>query len=273
MKRVFIIILHFGNSAVTKTCINSILKYEKNYREIIIVDNSSNFIQKYSNKITIIKNSNNLGYGRGMNVGIRYALSKKATHIFLLNNDIRFTQPVLQSLIEVLDMNKKKGIVGPAIKFKRQGKTIYDLGGKINPLFGRTSHVEVEILLSKDHYKVDYISGCSMLIKKEVFETIGFFDEQFFLYYEDVDFCLRAKQRGYERVICSSVSVIHKLSSSIGKNSKVALYHQTKSALLFGKKYFHMRQIFHTLFILAQSIYISLKHPSYAKYIIKAFYD
>jgi len=158
------------------------------------------------------------------------------------------------------------------IKFNRNEKTVYDLGGKVNMVFGKTSHREVQAasilrllrFARNDVYQVDYVSGCCMMIKREVFERIGFFDEEFFLYYEDVDFCLRAKKAGFKTFVLPSASVVHKLSVSVGKGSKSAMQNQIKSALIFGKKHIKHRFL-NKLFITYQVLIFIIKNPAKIK--------
>lgn len=276
--RLFIIILHFGDNRVTTKCVSSLINYEGNYEEIVIVDNDEDlgfkiYDSRFKNQIVkIIKNKKNLGYAGGMNVGIRYALSKKATHILLLNNDTVIEKEFLIPLLKFLEKEKQVGIVAPAIKFQRNKKTIYDLGGKVNLVFGKTSHCEVGKITSYSPQLVDYVSGCCMLIKREVLEKIGLFDERFFLYYEDVNFCLRAKEVGFTTYILPSVSIFHNLSKTVGKNSSLAIYYQTKSALIFGEKRIKNKPL-NRLFIFFQSLILIFKNPSTGISAFKAIFS
>lgn len=264
----FIVVLHFGDQQLTEDCINSILKCEKEYEEIIIVDNDKDSRFEIDNsklnnkKIKIIINEKNLGYAGGMNMGIKYALSKEATYILLINNDTIFENSIVTQLLNVLEKEKKTGIVAPVIKFIKNKKTIYDLGGKVNMVFGRTKHYEVEMIKNMDPHIVNYASGCCLMIKREVFEKIGLLDNDFFLYYEDVDFCLRAKKAGFSTYVLPQLSILHKLSSSVGKNSSFAIYHQTKSSLLFGRKHLKKFSIFNYIFIIFQSFIFFIKNPT-----------
>ncbi len=253
--KLFVIVLHFGDPELTKKCLTTVIKKIR-FDQLLVVNNSTKEFPIKSKNFKIIKTGKNLGYAGGMNVGINHALSKGATHVLLLNNDILLENDFLTSLVKVFDDNKNAGIVGPAIKFKKNNKTIYDLGGEVNMISGRTRHYEVGKILNNSFRLVDYISGCCMLIKREVFEKIGFFDEKFFLYYEDVDFCLRAKKAGFLIFVSPIVFISHKLSSSVGKSSNLAAYHQTISGLYFGEKHLGKYRIFNFLFIFLQSFFL-----------------
>lgn len=266
-EELFVIVLHYGEVRLTQKCINSILS-SKISNSILVVDNNSNFkSSKFNGIVKVIKNKNNLGYAGGMNVGITYFLSHGGSYCLLLNNDTTTDMNGFYELQNFLRENKDIGIVGPAVAFLNKGKMVYDIGGKINNWFGKTSHSEVNVITDKLPHNVDYISGCCMIIKRELFEGVGLFDERFFLYYEDVDFCLRAKKAGFKTYVYPAKKVNHYLSGSVGKNSGLAVYHQTLSAVLFGKKYFYgVKRALSVLFIFAQSLYIFIKNPAVGKY-------
>jgi len=148
-KTIYIIILHYGEISVTQACIASILTFEKEIqKKIIIVNNTKtkltnkNFID--DKEINIRNVRENLGFAKGVNMGITFALEKKAKYILLLNNDTILQKPIIKKLLSVFEKEKHAGIVGPAIAFLKKKKTVYDLGGKVNYFFGRTTHDEIE---------------------------------------------------------------------------------------------------------------------------------
>lgn len=266
MKNIYTIILHIGDTAVTKKCLKSFLQHEKKYKQIIVVNNDARLLsaKDFGQKnILVLNNKKNLGFAKGVNVGIRYALGLHADAILLLNNDIQVKKTFISILLQTLEDYKNIGIVGPAIAFLKNKKTVYDIGGSIDMLTGKTSHQEVEKVENKNILFPQYITGAVMFIRKEVFEKIGFFDEDFFLYYEDADFCLRARMAGFLIGVNPSLSLHHLLSKTIGKLTPFAVFYQTQSALIFGKKYMHspIQKLLHMSFIVFQTTLITCKHP------------
>lgn len=262
MKKIFIVILHYGKIETTKECIDS-LKNEKYPYELIVVNNTA---QKLSNKdfikkCIVINNYENRGFAGGVNVGIQKALGQKADAILLLNNDTLIIREFLGILVETLYSDTNIGIVGPAIKFWKKRKMLFDVGGYIN-WFGRTNHNEITTLKNILSHEVTYLTGAAILIKKTVFQKVGSFDENYFLYYEDVDFCLRAKKTGFKIVINPQVFVSHALSKSVGKMSSTAIYHQTKSALIFGKSHYTnpFKLLANRMFVFLQTILFLTKN-------------
>lgn len=264
--KIFIVILHIGDLQITKNCIASLEKNEKYYGEIVLVNNDRTTITPNDlpyKHIAIINNKKNLGFAGGVNRGIVYSLKHKADAILLLNNDTYIKKPFLLVLRAVFKQYPTVGIVGPAICFKKNRQTVYDIGGSINMWTGRTRHTEVRAIKGNAARFVTYVSGAAMCIKREVFEKIGLFDEHFFLYYEDADFCLRAKEKGFLVAVDPTSVIYHLLSKTIGKVNPFAVYHQTRSAVVFGRKYMceFPKNLIHTLFLFGQTGKITLKHP------------
>lgn len=236
MTKTFIIILSFNGGKDIIECLKSL---KRKTAEVAVVDNRSTdnsveLIRKNFPRVKIIENKKNLGFARGCNVGIRYALKQGAGSVVLLNPDTVVEKRFLRSFLKPL-LKNRADIVAPVIKFKRAGEWVYDLGGKVNWWLGRPKHLESNKKGDRKQ-EVDYVSGCAMLVKQPVFEKIGFLDEKFFLYFEDVDFCLRAKKAGFKIAVEPKSVVVHKLVESKKKPFKQQL-HLLKSNLLFIKRH------------------------------------
>jgi len=261
-----VVIIHFGKLSVTQECMAGLQKFEKNIFQIIIVNNSeeSVSVKDFGGKknIIVLSKRENVGFARGVNIGIRYGLEHQVEAVLLLNNDTFINKPFIAPLSDAL-LNDEIGIASPVIQFEKNDRTIFDLGGYYNTWFGRTCHKEVTHLPKEKYNFPDYVSGCCMLISSAVFRDIGYFDEQFFLYYEDVDFCIRAKESGYKIATVTQSLLYHLLSKSVGKSSYVSTYHQIRSAILFGRKYFSSfpKNILNKFFIIAQTFLFIKANP------------
>ena len=203
--KVFIIILHFGNPKNTEECLKSLESLEYDNFETVVIDNTKE----------------NRGFAGGNNIGIKQALEKGADYILFLNNDTVVEPSFLKELVKAGESNKKIGILGP-------------IGGKINWLYTKGIHVTHNMKhITKE---TDYITGACMLIKRKVIEKIGLMDEDYFLYCEDVDLCLRAQKAGFLCGVASDSRISHKVS----KNAKIAsfsyIYYHTRNGLLLAKR-------------------------------------
>jgi GT2 family glycosyltransferase len=234
--KIFIIILNYNGKEFIKKTLSGVLRINYPNFEVVLVDNNSEdgsfeFIKREFSKITLIKNSQNLGFSAGNNIGIEYALERGADYVFLLNYDTEVEKNFLSSLVEIMEKDGKIGIASPII-LNEDGSKIWFSGGKIDWLRMKSIHEDDN---KKNNYLgSEYLSGCAMLIRSEVFRQVGLFDEDYFLYWEDADFSVRVKKAGYKLVVCPESRIIH-LEKSQGKKEK-KIYWLVLSGLIFFKK-------------------------------------
>lgn len=260
MPKVFIIILNWNGWKDTIDCLTSLesINYPKNDFEIILIDNAStddslknlkNSIPAFKNKITLVENKENLGFSGGNNIGIDYAQKNKADYTLLLNSDTVADPDFLKGLVLAGEGRKSAGIIAPKIYFFDEKKTIWFNGGKFSWVFG-SDHIDFGKIDNSEttggQKKTEFITGCAMLVKSAVFKKAGLLDERFFLYYEDVDFSLRARKSGFECVVVEHSKVWHKIPLESLKNrvsgaskkigSPSVLYYHYRNAMLLVQK-------------------------------------
>lgn len=228
--KVFIIILNYNGGDVLKKCLESVYQDSYSNKEVVVVDNNSTDgsfeeARKAFSKFNFIKNNKNVGFAAGNNVAIKWALEKMADYIFLLNNDAFLEKDSLKKLVDQAEKMPKVGLLSPVIYFG-DSKKIWFSGGKINWLKMKTEH-------KNDIFDTDYITGCAILIKKDVFKKVGLLDEKFFLYYEDADFSYRAKKAGFGLKIVKDANVYHFEKSSQSLNK---IYYLVLSGVIFFRK-------------------------------------
>lgn len=264
MTKVFIIILNWNRKKDTLECLTSIFNLQCTIynSEIVVVDNGSTdgsqeVIKKNFPKVVLIENKENLGFAEGNNVGIRHALKEGADYILLLNNDTLIDKNLVTELLRVMEKNRAIGIVGPKIYFapgfefhkgrysqEELGKVIWYAGGIIDWQNVYASHRGVDEVDRGQYDKMeetDFVSGCTMMVRREVFDKIGLLDSQYFLYYEDSDFCQRAQRAGFKIFYTPKAFLWHKNAASSKPGSKIHQYYQTRNRLLFGLKYGKIR--------------------------------
>jgi len=251
MPKVFIIVLHYKNWKDTQSCLKSLEALNYDNFEVIVVDNSpeDNFQLPITNfQLTRINNKKNLGFAGGNNIGIKQAIEKAADYVLLLNNDTVVDRNFLKELVEVGESDKKAGILGPII-YEYQSDKIHFAGGKINWLYTKGIHISTkrspapygagrsdQPFQPSSVNEVDYITGACMLVKRGVIEKIGLMPEEYFLYLEDVDWCLKARRAGYKCVLVSDSKIWHKVSSSAKAGSFSYIYYHYRNGLLLAKK-------------------------------------
>lgn len=229
-----VVILHYGDKSTTKKALKDLKKKIKD-NILIIVNNTAQDISEFTKIIKntqIIDNKSNLGFAKAVNQGITLALTNKSVDsALLLNNDLSISFGSIDMLRKTLFTSKNAGIVSPVL---HHSDNIYDWGGKFNKWIANAKHQNFE-QKPKRVIEVDHVAGAAMLIKKDLLDKIGMFDETFFLYFEDLDFCLRAKEAGYRILIDPEVVAEHEISKS-SKVFKRTIY-QWQSHIKFTAKY------------------------------------
>lgn len=220
MTKVFIIILNYNRHQDTTKCIKALQKSDlpKN-TQIIIVDNSKTteskkILSKTFPKIKLIKTPKNKGFAYGNNFGIRFALKHQASHVMIINPDVTVPKNFLKPLLKVFKTHPGGGLVAPVHRHKQNKKTFFGLGGKVNWQTTKCEHVNTKQLKKESSKQYEFVSFACVLIKRKVFKKIGLLNELYFMYLEDVDYCLTANQAGFKCFIEPSVRVKHNTSSS-----------------------------------------------------------
>mgnify|MGYP003964990597 CR=1 FL=1 len=261
------IILEYQNSKLTLETLESLksaLTPSHVTHHIIVVDNSpvpDGVLQKklprYKN-VDLITTHENTGFAHGNNQGITRALEKGYTHIMMLNNDVLVDKYFIKHLL--IAMDNGADIVVPKIYFAKGyefhkdrykkselGSVIWYAGGYFDWDNVYSKHIGIDEVDKGQFDKakpIDFANACCVMIKKEVFQEIGFLDNDYFLYYEDADFSFRAYMAGFKILYEPKSKIYHKISSSSGAGSKLHDYYLTRNRLLFGYKYASARTKF-----------------------------
>lgn len=210
--KIAVVILHYGKLETTKACLQE-LKKKIEDNEVILVNNTHDDCKGLTLVIPgtkLIENGKNLGFAKGVNKGLTLALKDKSiTHFFLMNNDLRLESGSFNQLALTLNKFPHAGIISPVLHHPKG----YDWGGKYNPWTGMVTHKNWPNK-PKTIQTVQHVAGASMLVSREVLEKVGYFDERFFLYYEDIDFCLRVRDAGLTIHINPDVIAEHTISAS-----------------------------------------------------------
>ena len=193
---------------------------------------------KLKNSIIFIQAGENRGFAAGNNIGIKYALAKDDfEYIWILNNDTVVKKDTLSQLYRCFNNNPNSLI---SSRLLNKDNTIQADGGKINKYFLTSSHINSgKILQNIVHYKIpDYLVGASLFINKQILKHIGLLSEEYFLYYEDLDYSLKAIRSGYSLKVCYESIVYHKDGSSTKKvNKDFIINHYFRNRLKIAKKF------------------------------------
>jgi len=290
MQQVFVSILNFNGKDNTIECLKSLEKISRNgfNLKVVVIDNNSKEKLSLPNfdslDIKFIQNEKNLGFSGGHNIGIKYALENGADFIVILNNDTVVDENLISELIKSSKDNV--GIIAPKIYFYKdfefhkgrykedeKGKVFWYAGGIMDfrNVIGHHRGVdEVDNGQYDTLQNTDFASGCCMLIKREVFEKAGLFDDRYFLYYEDNDLSQRAKRLNFKIIYNPKAVIWHKNAGSVGgSGSNVQDYYITRNRMLFGLKFAPLRS---KISLLKESLNLLLRGRPWQKKAIVDFY-
>lgn len=276
-------LVNYNAKDLTEKCIKSICKKTENISlEIVLVDNNSSdnsceLIKEEFPQIKIIENKQNKGFAYANNQAIKMASGK---YIMLLNNDTVLKNDALDKMAAFLDNNPKVGAVTCKL-FDADGKTIQrncrTFPSPFGTFFGRASFLtkispnnpwSSKNLLSDWDYnsvkEIDWASGAALMVRREVIEQVGVLDDKnFFIYWEDTDWCKRIRDAGWKIMFIPDAEIIHLTGQGGGKRglwlSNIMIYQMHKSAYNYFKKhYFKSRLSFMRFFVFCGFISLTI---------------
>lgn len=242
---VAIILVNWNGYGFTSECLQSLKVVDFPNFKVFVVDNASENQEGEKIKIVfpeveLLQNNKNLGFAGGNNVGIRAALKQEFSHVLLLNNDTVVESNFLAKMMAFMDENPALGIVQPLIYFLHDREKIWSAGGRWSSFFSRAVTLgdrKKKQSFTAESRQIDWATGCALLISSKAIQKIGLLNEQYFTYFEDVDWSIRASQAGFGIGFESEAVIYHEA----GASSKKQHSEGTLSAKVF---YYHCRNQF-----------------------------
>lgn len=242
----FAVVVNWNLKQDTISCVESLLAAGKIPEQIIVVDNGSTdgsvpaLRAQFGPLLTIIESPENLGFAGGCNLGIQCVLDQGANWVLLLNNDAYVAPNFLTEMENAVEKDKNLSIIGPVILYHDFPDRIWYFGNRLIPgllatyrLYrGHTYHGQFPSLVP-----VDFVNGCGMLVKSDVFKRIGFFDTAYFMYGEEVDFCWRARAAGFRPAVATQAKMWHKVSASSNRDKPASRYLRIRNQIRFYRTY------------------------------------
>lgn len=237
---IYLLIINYHSTNLIQNLITSINNNNCLNYQIIIINNSpedQSIEILQSDNVIIINNQQNLGFGKACNLGINFIYQKnKNAIIWLINPDTYFHNLNFNDVINFLAKYSELSILGTIIYTQEQ--KVWFGGGIFNQKLGDIIETNLfEKNVNQDYLICDWLSGCSMIINLKNFDLCPQFDCNYFLYYEDFDFCLRYKQQGHKIAITNQFSLFHHPSSITNRNLTNKMFHSTYSYLFTLKRY------------------------------------
>lgn len=247
LPHVTIVILNWNRIADTLECLESLARVDYPSFSIIVVDNGSTdgspaAIERWGREnlpLALIRNAENLGFVRGSNQGMRHALAAGTEYVFLLNNDTVVAPDVLELLVATAERSDDIGMVGPKIYQYGKDSILDSAGTRTIPWLAQgflIGHGNVDHGQYDDPGDLPYVTGTALLVKRTVLEKVGLMDEDYFCYFDDFDWGVKAREAGYRLLFVPKAVVHHKGSRTAGFNSPFYIHHMARSRILFARK-------------------------------------
>ena len=244
---VAVIVLNWNGTADTLDCLESLTHADYPRREIVVVDNGSqpspvDRLRAAFPAVTYVATPHNLGYAGGNNVGLRYALDHGHDYAFILNNDTVVAPDFLTAAIRVAERDARIAAVGGKVLLYDDPTRVWVTYGTLTfrkGLVHLVGYYQVDDGRFDQPREVQWVPGTAILLRRSAVEQVGLFDEAFFAYHEDVDWCTRARQFGWRVVYAPDVRVRHKAHRSSGGAGFVTprQYLAGRNMVLFVRKH------------------------------------
>jgi len=246
--RVAAVVLNYRTPDDTFLAVRSLLASSPPLDDVIVVDNDRDgaaggareALQDVWSRIRYLPTGGNLGFSGGMNAGIREALARGADRVLLVNSDVIVPPDCVARLEHCRAASPGAGIAGPVVLARSEPDVIASLGMAYSATSGRMRHQGFGSRMV-DHdqpavHVVDAVSGCLMLVTRDVFDAVGLLDEDYFFSFEDLDFCLRARRAGFTTVLAGAAAAYHEGGRSLAATSPRRLYYAARNHLLVARR-------------------------------------
>lgn len=242
--RVTAVTVCWNDAAGTLRCVDSIRASDWPHLDLLVIDNgsSSDTFQHLSRGLEatpLIRLSENTGYTGGFNAGIERAVSSGADFVVLINSDAVIAPDAISRIVRVAQDQNDAALIGAVILTESPNEVILSAGGhvdqRLNPVHDRMGEPRPDVdELSR---AVDFVSGCVVMARVSALLEIGLLDSDFFAYYEDIDWCLRARHAGYGVYIAPAALAWHPDTRLRDEQSAAVTYYMARNSLLLATKH------------------------------------
>lgn len=242
---IYIVVLSWNFQEYTLRCLESIFRLKGADFHVLLVDNASGdgtvpAVREAFPQVEIHVNPEDMGFARGINVGLRMALDRGAAHILIVSNDTVLEPDLLRWMLEAMESAGRVGIVAPLIYYPGRERLWY--AGAYRRRFWPGVTLPGYGQMDRPRYhrrrEVDYATGCVLLLRAEMLRQIGLFEESFFMYFEDLDLCERARRAGWRILMEPRATMEHIGSVSYGEFSAAKWFHIARNSVEFYRRYY-----------------------------------
>jgi GT2 family glycosyltransferase len=237
-----IVVINWNGLDKTRRCVSSLLRLDYPARQICVIDNGStdasvSELQCEFPAIEVLDLGANTGFAGGCNRGIEWARGIEARYVWLLNNDTTVDETCLAALVERAESSGSDEILAPKILRSQQTNEVWSVGGIVRWPWLEREHIrQVESSRNQvGQHPVAWASGCALFFSMNVADIIGPLDERYFLYLEDVDWCLRGRRKRVMTWVVPDAVIWHEVSATTNTlNSRIIRYYENRNYYLLA---------------------------------------
>lgn len=252
--KVSLITVNYNQAEITGALLESIRKQDYRNVEVLVVDNASHenpeplFRERFP-EVIFLRSEKNLGFAGGNNLALPYATGE---YLFFINNDAELTVGAIASLLHVFKTRPRTGIVSPLIFYmpeKPDAPLMIQYAGMtpVHPLTGRNQTIHNREIYRRQFHtepvQTAYAHGAAMMVPRRVLLDVGPMREDFFLYYEELDWCERIRRAGWQVWMQPLAQVLHKESLTVKKMGVLKTFYLTRNRILFMRRNFGFREL------------------------------
>ncbi len=214
---VVVVILHFGRAEDTRAAVASVRASTIPVRVVVVNNGPAGaldaLVAAWDERVEVVQAPGNLGFATGVNLGLRWASGRGAEYVFLLNNDATVEPATLAQLVGVARADPQWGILAPVVAYAAEPSRVWSAGWRRDRWTGWLREVSLtETDATRGVVEVDVVAGCAMLLTRTTLDRVGPFDEGYFMYYEDGDYCFRTRRAGWGVGVVVGARAYHQVS-------------------------------------------------------------
>jgi GT2 family glycosyltransferase len=240
------VVVNWNGAEVLRPCLRTLFDSRYPRLSVLVVDNASTdgsqeLVRSEFPEARLIANAENEGFAAGANAGIERVIADGGDYVLLMNNDTEIDPDAVARLVAAAQGNSQAAFVGPLIYYHDRPDIVWSAGGRVSYWSGDIRHLGIRARDTGQFEgvrRVDYVTGCAVLVATRALQDIGYMDTGYFMYNEDTDWCVRATERGYAVLLAPGAKVWHKVSMSSGGGlTAFKIYHRFLSTFRFFSRH------------------------------------